>query len=202
MDAIISFISSYISYWPLTVFFALLLAGLNLPISEDAMIILSSTFAKLDKSLLIPNYIALYAGIVTSDIMSYFLGKYISKGALKFKSLGKKLTPDKLKWIANNLEKHGFLTFIVCRFIPFGVRNMLFMGSGFLRLPFKRFVIYDTIAALISSSTLYFLVYFIGQNVQKGLKILGIILFIALVISIPVIIIRNKKKKSASKPQA
>ena len=79
MEQIIAFITSYVPYWPVVCFFALLLAGFNLPVSEDAMIILSATFVQADKSLLIPTYIALYAGIVLSDVESYFIGKLLGK---------------------------------------------------------------------------------------------------------------------------
>ena len=195
MDQIIAFITSYVSYWPIVCFFALLLAGLNLPVSEDAMIILSATFVQADESLLIPTYIALYAGIVLSDIESYFIGKLLSKGVLKFKFLKKKLTPQRIERISSHLHKHGFLTFIVCRFIPFGVRNMLFMSSGFIGLKFSSFILFDSIAAVLSSGTLFALVYFIGEAAQKNFRLVGIILFVILIIVLAALIIRHIIKK-------
>lgn len=199
MDAILSFITSYVPYWPIVCFFALLLAGFNLPISEDAMIILSATFVQADKKLLIPTYIALYAGIFLSDIESYYIGRLLSKGVLKFKFLQKKLTPKNIEWVSSHLDRHGFLTFIVCRFIPFGVRNMLFMGSGFVKLKVSSFLLFDSIAALISSSTLFCLIYFIGEAAKKNFKIVGIILFIILVCILLFLIIRKLLKKRTQK---
>ena len=199
MEQIIAFITSYVSYWPVVCFFALLLAGFNLPISEDAMIILSATFVQADKSLLIPTYLALYAGIFLSDIESYFMGKLLSKGVLKFKFLQKKLTPKNVEWVSSHLDKHGFLTFIVCRFIPFGVRNMLFMGSGFVGLKLTSFLLFDSIAAVISSATLFSLIYFIGEAAQKNFRLVGIILFIILVAVILFLIIRHIIKKQKAK---
>ena len=199
MDQIIEFITSYVSYWPAVCFFALLLAGLNLPISEDAMIILSATFVQADESLIIPTYIALYAGIVLSDIEAYFIGRLLSRGVLKFNFLMKKLTQKRIDWVSSHLEKHGFLTFIVCRFIPFGVRNILFMSSGFIGLKFSRFILFDSIAAVISSGTLFALVYFLGEAAEKNFRLVGIILFIILLVALTAFIIyriikkRNKK---------
>ena len=194
MDQIIEFITSYVSYWPAVCFFALLLAGLNLPISEDAMIILSATFVQADESLIIPTYIALYAGIVLSDIEAYFIGRLLSRGVLKFNFLRKKLT---------HLEKHGFLTFIVCRFIPFGVRNILFMSSGFIGLKFSRFILFDSIAAVLSSGTLFALVFFLGEAAEKNFRLVGIILFIILALALTAFIIyriiRKRKRKNLEK---
>lgn len=198
MEALLEFISSYVSYWPLAVFLLLLLAGLNLPISEDALIILSAAMVHQNPKLLLPTYVALYIGIFFSDVMVYTMGRLLSKGFLQFKFLKKKLTPEKLEWVSTNLEKHGLFTFITCRFIPFGVRNALFLCSGFVGLNPEKFLLFDSIAALISSSTLFFLVYFIGQAAKKGLEVIGIILFVALVIVLAILFIRRRNKKKAA----
>ena len=137
-----------------------------------------------------------------SDIESYFIGKLLSKGVLKFKFLKKKLTPQRIERISSHLHKHGFLTFIVCRFIPFGVRNMLFMSSGFIGLKFSSFILFDSIAAVLSSGTLFALVYFIGEAAQKNFRLVGIILFVILIIVLAALIIRHIIKKRNIKKQA
>ncbi|MCR4940572.1 MAG: DedA family protein [Treponemataceae bacterium] len=199
MESIIAFFSSYFSYWPLVCFFALLLAGFNLPISEDVLIVMSALIAYEDPSLLIPNYIALYAGIYISDIMCYWMGRLIGNGMLKIKFFKKALNPSRVEYLSKKLEKHGFLTFIVTRFIPFGMRNALFMTAGVTVLPFPKFLLFDGIAALISSITLYSLVLLIGESAQYGFKIVGIILFVilwgAIIGFVVTKIIKRKKKK-------
>lgn len=199
MESIIAFFSNYFTYWPLVCFFSLLLSGFNLPISEDVLIVISALISYEDRSLLIPNYIGLYAGIYASDIISYWLGRMIGNGVLKLKLISKSLTPKRVAFISNKLEKHGFLTFIVTRFIPFGMRNVLFMTSGFTKLPFPKFLLFDGIAAIISSTTLYALVLFIGESAKEGFKILGIILFVLIWGILTVLIIKkfvdHKKKK-------
>ncbi|MBO4704724.1 MAG: DedA family protein [Spirochaetaceae bacterium] len=206
MESIITFFSSYFTYWPLVCFFALLLAGLNLPISEDVLIVMSALIAYEDHSQLIPNYLGLYAGIYGSDIISYWMGRLLGEGVLKFKFITKALSPSKREFLSKKLEKHGFLTFIVVRFIPFGMRNALFMTSGLTKLPFPKFLLFDGIAAIISSMTLYSLVLFIGESAKEGFKIVGIILFIILWGLIIAFIIKkvidHKKKKKAALMQA
>ena len=116
MDSILAFFSSYISYWPLVCFIALFLAGFNLPISEDVLIVMSALIAYEDRALLIPNYIALYAGIYISDIICYWMGRLIGQGVLKIKFFTKALSKSKMDFLSKKLEKHGFLTFIVNKF--------------------------------------------------------------------------------------
>lgn len=178
MDAILAFISSYCSYWPLVCFFALLLAGFNLPISEDLLIVMSALITVQEPGSLIPNYIGLYAGIFVSDCISYWFGRLLGSGVLKMKFLTRALSEDKRKKIIRKLDKHGFLTFVVTRFIPFGMRNALFMTSGFIKLNFARFMLFDSIAAVCSSATLYGLVLLVGERAQQGFKVIGIILFV------------------------
>lgn len=202
MDSILTFISSYIHYWPLVCFFALLLAGFNIPISEDVMIVMSSLIATHDNKMLLPNYIGLYAGIYASDLISYWFGRILGSKLLNWKFLKKKLTPRRIQKIVGQLDRHGFLTYVVTRFIPFGVRNTLFMTSGMVHFSFPKFMLFDGIAAVISSATLYFLVFYIGEVAADNLRILGYILFALLVIAVLVLFIRHEKKKRDKKKPA
>ncbi|MCQ2582280.1 MAG: DedA family protein [Treponema sp.] len=199
MDGIIDFLLSYVHYWPPVALFTLILAGFNLPVSEDAIIIVSATLVHQEQADLFTTYICVYLGIFISDVISYYVGRLISKGFLSFKFLRKKLTEKNIKWVSDRLEKHGFLTFIICRFIPFGVRNMLFMGSGFVNFPITKFLLVDSIAAFISSATLFTLTYFIGEAIETNWKILGIVLFVVFAIILVVLFARHKKKKQQKK---
>lgn len=200
MEAIISFISSYISYWPLVCFIALLLAGFNLPISEDVLIIMSAIISANDRSMLIPNYLGLYFGIYISDLISYWFGRIVGEGFTKIKFVAKKLTPARINKVSDQLEKHGFLTYVITRFIPFGVRNTLFMASGMIHVYFPKFMFFDAIAAFLSSSTLYWLVFLLGESAAKDYRIFGIILFCILIVAIIVAIVVYNLKKKNKKP--
>lgn len=178
LDSMVNLFTAYVSYWPLACFIILVLAGCNVPVSEDALIIFSAGIAFTDRTLIIPNYLALIAGIYASDVISYFIGRLLSKGMRQIQFFRKKLTPKKIRLVSKTLDDYGFRTFIVCRFIPFGVRNTLFLCSGFVKLPIKSFILYDFIAGLISCTTLYSLVLFMGHKADIGYKIAGVILFI------------------------
>lgn len=200
MEAILSFISTYISYWPLVCFLALLLAGFNIPISEDIMIIMSAIISANDRSFLLPNYLGLYFGIYISDLISYWFGRLVGGGLVSIKFFAKRLTPARIQKISGQLERHGFLTYVVTRFIPFGVRNTLFMTSGLIHVDFLKFMLYDAIAAFISSSTLYWLVFYLGESAANNYKTVGIILFCILIIVIAVSIVRFILKRKNKKP--
>jgi membrane protein DedA with SNARE-associated domain len=196
-------VCQYAEYYPFVAFIALMLAGLSVPISEDLIIITGALICQGKPSMLVPVFAATFAGVVISDYFPYLLGKYIRKGTVKSNFIARFFSPKKIVRIHRYLEKYGIFTFIVGRFIPFGVRNTLFMTSGLFGLKLRRFALYDTTAATISVSTLFFLAYYFGEAVEKPFQAVGIALFVLLlsfltfvVINIIRKIIRKKEAQS------
>ncbi|GHV85807.1 hypothetical protein AGMMS50230_14150 [Spirochaetia bacterium] len=183
-------LNQYVQFYPLAALVGLLLAGFNIPVSEDLVIITGALLSQGTPSILVPSLLTIYAGVIASDFGSYYLGTLVRKGAIRAKFIAALLSPKNLDQVHRHLDKHGFLTFIICRFIPFGVRNTLFMGSGFLGLPLRRFALYDIIAALISTNTLFFLAYQFGDDVRNPIRVAGIVLFILLFLAILALVIR------------
>jgi len=191
-------VSQYVEYYPFAAFAALMLAGLNIPISEDLIIITGALICQGNPSMLLPVFAATYAGVVISDYFPYLLGKYIRKGTIKSNFITRFFSPRKIVKLHRYLEKYGIFTFIAGRFIPFGVRNTMFMTAGLFGLRLRRFALYDTVAATISVSTLFFLAYHFGEAVEKPFQAVGITLFvllISLLTFVTINIIRNLRNK-------
>jgi membrane protein DedA with SNARE-associated domain len=190
----VAWLTNYTEYFPFAAFVGLLLAGLNVPLSEDLIIITGALISRGahesrgDSSVLVSTFVAIYLGVVISDYFPYYFGILLRKGTLKSKFLIRLFSQKNLDKMHRHLEKHAFLTFIVCRFIPFGVRNTLLLTSGFFGLQLRRFAVYEIMAATISVSTLFFLVYYFGEALKKPYHAVGIILFI-LIVSAAVFII-------------
>jgi len=195
---VFSVLSQYVHFYPLAAMVGLLLAGLNIPISEDLVIITGALLNQEavqaqvaeTRGMLLPSLLAIYGGVILSDFVSYYLGTLVRKGVFMVKFADTLFSPKKLDRIHRHLDKHGSLTFIVCRFIPFGMRNTLFMTSGFLGLPLRRFALYDIPAALISTNTLFFLVYYFGDDIKNPIRVVGIILFAIIVLAVVFLVIR------------
>jgi len=190
MPDIIALLNQYIDYFPLIALVGLLLGGLNLPISEDLIIITGALLCHKKPSLIPSTLAALYFGVIFTDFFVYWVGTKVRKGTLKSKFFTRLIPAKALDKMHKYLTKYGILTYIVCRFVPFGIRNSLFFASGFFNLRFKKFVINDLIAAMISINTLFFLTYRFGEVVSKPIKIAGIILFIAIISAIISLVIR------------
>ena len=180
----------YYEFYPLVAFVSLLLAACNIPLSEDLIIITGALLCHGRESNMAYTLIAIYVGVIAGDFFVYWIGTRVRKGAFKLKFFSRVIPEKAMTKIRYYLDKFGIFTFIIGRFIPFGVRNTLFFTSGFFNLPLKVFALYDVIAAMISINTLFFLAYNFGEDAQKPIKIAGIVLFFVVVSGFISLIIR------------
>ena len=194
---IVDFFAAYISYWPLAAFIALLLAGFNLPVSEDAILIASAAICQDNKKLIIPTIIFVFLGIIISDVISYFFGYVCSKKLSGFKRIRRILSSKKKYVIMNRIENHGFGTFISIRFIPFGMRNLLFLSSGFFHLKMWKFILFDFTAAFISSQTLFWTCFVLGDESPVYMDVACIVILALMVLCILRTILGVKKDLAA-----
>ncbi|MFV0341236.1 MAG: DedA family protein [Parachlamydiaceae bacterium] len=139
------------------IFFGLLmLAGLNVPISEDLLLLMSGAVA----GLCLPNefltlYAWMFAGCFLSGMEAYWVGRLLGPKLYTLPYFNKVITEKRIATLHTYYEKYGVFTFIVGRFIPCGFRNALFMSSGMGKMPFHIFIARDVVAAFISSAVLY-----------------------------------------------
>lgn len=198
MTSLINFIFENGAYAHYIVFGALILAGFNLPISEDLLIIFSGILA----STVVPEntyklFIAIFLGCYLSDSISYWIGRILSHKLRKGKWF---LSKKKLYKAKKYYKKHGFKTLLFGRFIPFGIRNCLFLIAGMGKMKYVKFLISDGIACLFSNIVLFSLTYHLGKNynvVFVWLKRFNLIIFsVFLIILLLVIIIRKKRRQT------
>lgn len=188
MESIIIFITehAYHAHW--IVFSLLMLAGLNIPISEDLMIITSGLLA----ATIVPEntavlFFAVFLGSYLSDWMAYFIGRTLGRKLWNIKWFKRTIHPKRLIQAQTFYEKYGFFTLLIGRFIPFGVRNCLFITAGMGRMHFGKFILSDGIACMLSNATLFFITYALGRNYQillKLLKTFNIVIFSVFVVTI------------------
>jgi len=190
MPDIIHFLREYIEYFPLVALLGLLLAGLNLPVSEDLIIITGAIVSHDSTSNMFHILAVIYAGVIATDFFVYWVGTRVRKGTSKNGFFARVVPQKALEKMRHYLDRYGIFTFIVCRFVPFGVRNTLFFTAGLFDLKLKVFLIYDIVAAMVSINTLFFLTYYFGEGIRRPVRIAGVILFIALVSALVSLIVR------------
>lgn len=205
METLISHLYDLAPYIHYISFTLLVLAGLNLPVSEDLVFIVSASIAATivpENTLII--LIACFSGAFISDIMAYLIGRYGASKLIKTKFFKRLIPRDKINTIGAFFKKYGFKTLFFGRFIPFGVRNAIFMTAGLVGVDMVHFSLIDLTALIITSSILFTLGYIFGENYAVILDYVGhfkIIIAILIVIFVitQIILYYIKKKNEKNK---
>lgn len=165
MEIFTQFIFDHSGHAHIIIFCLLMLAGVNVPLSEDLLLLFGGVIA----GTFVPDhairmYLWIYVGCILSGWEAYCLGRFLGPKLYKYKLFSYILTSQRIDRLNTFYEKYGIWTFLLGRFCPGGVRNALFITSGLGKMPFLLFVIRDTIACSISSLTLFWLGYEFGEH--------------------------------------
>ena len=177
MEAFLDFVQANVQYAPYAFFGLLFLAGFNLPVSEDLMLFSSALIAIKNPEMKYQLFTGVFLGAYISDLICYALmGRYLGQKIFKIKFFSKMITDEKLEKVNAFYSKYGIFTLLIGRFIPFGVRNALFLTAGLGKMNAWKFAISDLIACVVSCVFFFWLYFTYGESVvgvvAKGNKIL------------------------------
>ncbi|MFG1499694.1 DedA family protein [Halobacteriovorax sp. XZX-3] len=196
IDQIMLYINTHVHMAPFIIFGLLLLAGFNIPISEDVMLFTSAILAAKNPDYLYPLFFGVFLGAYLSDLICYgFIGRYLGPKIFKIKFFASMVTPERLDMVNAFFKKYGVFTLIFGRFVPFGFRNALFLSAGLGRMNAWKFALSDLLAATVSC-VVYFTVYYkFGETaieyIKKSNYVIGAV---ALAVILGVIVSKWKKK--------
>jgi len=181
MDQILQFVLGGSGYVPWIIIVLILVAGCNIPISLDVIMVLAAfvaTTSTLGHAFAI--YSSLLVGSYFSAWISYWIGRKIGAKLLRIRYFSKMFSEKRLTKIGSFYEKHGLLTLLIGRFIPFGIRNCIFFTTGLSRSSFEKFILKDALACFTWTTVSFLLYYNIGGHydllIQK-VKVLNIFIF-------------------------
>jgi membrane protein DedA with SNARE-associated domain len=202
MNTLIEWISSHAEQAHWFIFGALLLAGINIPISADLLIIVAAFLA----ATVIPEhalhlFLAVFVGCYFSAWAAYWLGRLIGGKLRQYGWFAKLIPEPRLEKIHHFYEKYGFLTLLIGRFIPLGVRNCIFMSSGMSRMHFGKFALWDIAACFTWTACSFYAFYTIGQNYQvlwHYVKTFNILIFAAFSVTLIAVFWYKRRKKTAA----
>jgi membrane-associated protein len=190
------------SGWAYAIVFVLAVVDALVPIvpSETAVITAGVVAGSGDLSLPIVVAVAA-AGAFLGDNTSYLVGRrFGSRVTDRFFSKGK--GAERLDWAERQLQERGGELIAVGRFIP-GGRTVVTLSAGTLRYPWRRFVVFDAIAALVWALYASLLGYFGGRAFEheawKGLVLaLGIAFAVTGAIELIRWALRRRKRPSTA----
>lgn len=195
LEEIILSIQQNVHMAPYVIFSLLLLAGFNLPISEDGMLFISGVLASKNPEQTPALFAGVFLGAYLSDLICYGLGYYLGPKLWKIRFWSKMVSYNQVEKLNKFYGRYGIFTLIFGRFIPFGVRNGLFLTAGLGKMPFKKFALADLTACIISCSVFFTLYYKLGERVVGLVKKGNLVLFSIVIVAILVLVILKKRKK-------
>ena len=116
---------------------------------------------------------------------------------MKVKFFARNLPPKKMEKVQKFLEEYGILTLIIGRFIPFGVRNTMFMTSGMSKMNPYKFAFADFIACVLTCSSYFDLYYRFGEQMVELIKRFNMLIFGLFILVVLFYIIKKYKKRKA-----
>lgn len=152
---------------------------------------------------------SVYAGILLSDFLIYSFGQKYGRRIVRHKIFRKILPPEKLVLLERGFIRSGPLIILLGRQF-FWLRAKVFLVAGIMKMPVKKFLFMDGIAALFTIGFIVtlgytggtFLSYFNRISPQIG-RISGIVVVVIAIMAFIywLLILRNRKISKASRLQ-
>jgi len=179
----------------------LLLCGLGLPLPEDITLMTAGYlcykgYAKIE----IVIFIGLL-GVLSGDSFVYFMGHNLKEKIFRIPLMKRVLSPERLKKAQDLLQTHHSKFIFSCRFLP-GLRTPVYFTCGTLSIPYKSFIFWDGMAALISVPAIVYLAYWGGHQIDVIIDYVRHVEYLLVVLAIGTILyfgIRFYKKHKKSK---
>jgi membrane protein DedA with SNARE-associated domain/membrane-associated phospholipid phosphatase len=133
-------------------------------------VLLGGVIAGQGKIDVIPLIAVVWGAAVAGDVTSYVLGRRLGRGFLERHGPKVKITEERLAKVEDFFHRHGGLTIIIGRFLGL-VRPISPFLAGSSRMPFRRFIPYDLVAAGIWGTTFVVLGYIFWQSFDQVVSV-------------------------------
>jgi membrane protein DedA with SNARE-associated domain len=190
--------SSYLGF-----FLFIALTGCGLPIPEEAAIVVAGVLSSQDPPQLDWRiaFAVCLAGAVVGDSFMYAIGYRWGHGIFtSHPRFAKLFASENEQQFQKAVEAHALKVMLLARFLV-GVRAPVYVMTGVVRLPFRRFIIYDVISASLVVGVVFGLSYLFGEQVTEWVKhteTRATIIVVLIVIAVLVILYyRNREQVMA-----
>lgn len=170
MDTLVDLLIDYYGPIPyLAIFFILLICGLGVPIPEDVTLIaggILTYYGICDVWIMIGVGLL---GVMIGDSFVFFLGAKYGRRLSKKRPFRYFIDESKIDGIRKRLQNHGGKLLFSARFMP-GFRSTIFFVSGMIHIPYRKLLIFDGGAALLSVPAIIYSVYYFGDFLEQVIR--------------------------------
>jgi membrane protein DedA with SNARE-associated domain len=154
----------------LLAFLMLVACGIGLPIPEDIILFTMGLLAYYGLVDVKTSIFVCLLGVLIGDSIIYFIGRKFGVKLARKGIFAKLLHPERMDRVKKMFHRWGNKVILAARFMP-GLRAPTYFSAGTLHLPFRVFIFYDGLAALVSVPLLVGVVYYFGDHVDHVIKV-------------------------------
>jgi membrane protein DedA with SNARE-associated domain len=180
----------------------LLLCGLGLPIPEDISLISAGYLAHLGTVDAHTVFAVCFGAVLGGDAIAFMLGRRFGTKILASRLGHRYFNPRRQRRVRAYFRRYGSKVVFIARFLP-GLRFSIFLSAGMLRVRPYVFIVYDSMAALLSVPILVYSAWYFGNQIDHVVKwakrseygILALVGVVVLYVAIK--LIRKRKSRPA-----
>jgi len=148
----------------------LVLTGCGLPIPEEVPIVLAGIFSSQGRMEPEWAFAACLFGALLGDSVMYAIGYHFGHGLVAaHPKLGKLLGAQREAYFEQAILRHGFKIMLLARFMV-GIRGPVYLAAGVVRMPFRRFLLWDLVCATLVVGTFFGLSYTYGEQITDLIR--------------------------------
>lgn len=143
-------------------FVLLVLGGIGFPYPEGVTLMLCGFLISHD--IIQPLYalIVVFSGMLTGDLIIFFLGRKYGHKVVTLKIFHRILSPQRLSSLENRFNKQKILYILFGRYLG----SSVFLVAGILRMPYLRFLGLDIVSSFLAIDLLVGAGYLGGKSIQ------------------------------------
>lgn len=155
------------SYFAL--FAVLFIAGLGVPLPEDIPLIAAGYICHLGKANVGWMTVVGIFGVLVGDGLLFNMGRRYGTNLLGHRWLQRIAKPWLVARAQEGFDKHGAKIIFAARFMP-GLRSVIFLIAGTLKVPYWKFLTFDGSAALISVPVWVLGGWYFGGKIEEFIR--------------------------------
>ena len=164
MDLLQQLVTIFAENGYVAVFIALMICGAGLPLPEDITLVAGGVIAGLGYANVHAMVALAMFGVLLGDSAIFLLGHHYGARILQWRFVARVLTPGRYLKVQEKFDQYGNRMLFFARFLP-GMRTTVYLTAGTThRVSFLRFLLIDTLAALISVPFWVYLGFFGADN--------------------------------------
>lgn len=171
---------SHSSY--LLLILVLALTGAGLPIPEEVLVITAGIMASHGQWNPWLAFAACLLGALAGDCVMYAIGYYFGRNVVReHRYWARLVTPQREAQVEEKIARHGLKVLFLARFLVV-FRSPVYLAAGILRLPFRRFFVFDLFCATAVIGTFFLLSYHYGQTITQWIRSAEILVTVVVVV--------------------